>query len=435
MDKERKKTNMDKKSAKTKERSLIMDKERKKTNMDKKSANGITRRRFLGNSALLSAAWAGTLATGWVLRPQWANAAAGPIKIGLLMPTSGSNAPDGKSCVQMAEAWAKMKNGQGGILGRPIELYAEDYGSEPAKAPAAARRLALQKNVDMICGTIFSSTRNAAKHQITVRDKKLFMYPTLYEGGECTPNVFCTGPVPNQQFPPAGDYIVKQGKKRAALVGSDYIYPRNVNKAARRELEKRNIEIVFEEYYPMDQTDFSASAAKIHSEKIDCLVNAVIGGLLPFSKQVFETGFYKNGGLVFHPAFSDSSFDYVPSKFFPNVLGAQPSFWDVKSPENEFIRNAYYDIDPKMKVEPGTIANATWRALQLYEQAIIKTNGDLRTDAIAEALPGSRTELNAGGPAEMIKNHCKMNMYLAENQGGKMKVIAKDEMVDPRECI
>jgi len=84
-------------------------------------------------------------------------------------------------------------------------------------------------------------------------------------------------------------------------------------------LEKRNIEIVFEEYYPMDQTDFSASAAKIHSEKIDCLVNAVIGGLLPFSKQVFETGFYKNGGLVFHPAFSDSSFDYVPSKFFPNT--------------------------------------------------------------------------------------------------------------------
>ena len=43
-----------------------------------------------------------------------------------------------------------MKNGQGGILGRPIELYVEDYGTEPAKAPAAARRLAQQKNVDMI---------------------------------------------------------------------------------------------------------------------------------------------------------------------------------------------------------------------------------------------------------------------------------------------
>ena len=412
-----------------------MDKERKKKNMDKKSANGITRRRFLGNSALLSAAWTGTLATGWVLRPQWANAAAGPIKIGLLMPTSGSGAPDGLSCVQMAEAWAKMKNGKGGILGRRIELLVEDYGSEPAKAPAAARRLAQQKNVDMICGTIMSSSRNAAKHQITVRDKKLLMYPTLYEGAECTPNVFCTGPVPNQQLPPAGDYVVKQGKKRAALVGSDYIYPRNVNKAARTVLEKRNIEIVFEEYYPMDQTDFSASAAKIHSEKIDCLVNAVIGGLLPFCKQVLETGYYENGGLLYHPGFTDSIYDFIPSKFIPNALSAQPSFWDVESPENEFIRDAYYDIDPETKVSAGTQANATWRALQLYEQAIIKTNGDLRTDAIAEALPGSRTIWNAGGPAEMIKNHCKMNMYLAENQGGKMKVISKNEMVAPRECI
>ena len=107
----------------------------------------------------------------------------------------------------------------------------------------------------------------------------------------------------------------------------------------------------------------------------------------------------------------------------------------MESPENEFIRDAYYDIDPETKVSAGTQANATWRALQLYEQAIIKTNGDLRTDAIAEALPGSRTIWNAGGPAEMIKNHCKMNMYLAENQGGKMKVISKNEMVDPRECI
>ncbi len=435
MDKERKKTNMDKKSAKTKERNLIMDKERKKTNMDKKSADGITRRRFLGNSALLAAGWAGTLATGWVLRPKWANAAAGPIKIGLLMPMTGFLAPEGLSAVQMAKAWAKMKNGQGGILGRPIEFYVEDYGTEPAKAPASARRLAQQKNVDMILGTMLSSSRNAAKHQITVRDKKLLMYPTLYEGEECTPNVFCTGPVPNQQMPFAGDYFVKQGKKRAALVGSDYIYPRNVNKAARRELEKRNIEIVFEEYYPMDQTDFSAAAAKIHSEKIDCLVNAVIGGGLPFAKQVFETGFYKNGGLLFHPGITDAVYDYIPSEFIPNALGAQPNFWDAKSPENEFIWNAYYDIDPKTKVLPGTPANCSWRALQLYEQAIIKTNGDLRTDAIAEALPGSRTELNAGGPAEMVKNHCRFNMYLAENQGGKMKVIAKEEMVDPRECI
>ena len=76
--------------------------------MDKKSAEGLTRRRFLGSSALLSAAWAGSLATGWVLRPQWANAAAGPIKIGLLMPTTGILAADGLSAVQMAQAWAIM---------------------------------------------------------------------------------------------------------------------------------------------------------------------------------------------------------------------------------------------------------------------------------------------------------------------------------------
>ena len=412
-----------------------MDQERKKTNMDKKSADGITRRRFLGSSALLAAGWAGTLATGWVFRPKWANAAAGPIKIGLLMPTTGILAVDGLSAVQMAEAWAKMKKAQGGILGRPIELYVEDYASEPAKTPAAARRLAQQKNVDMICGTMMSSSRNAAKHQITVRDKKLLMYPTLYEGGECTPYVFCTGVVPNQQLPLAGDYIVKQGKKRAALVGSDYIWPRKVNEAARRELEKRNIEIVLEEYYPMDQTDFSASAAKIHSKKIDFLVAPVIGGMLPFFKQVFETGFYKNGGIVYSPGISDAIFDYIPSKMIPNAIGSQPNFWDLKSPENELIWNAYYDINPKTPILPGAPANCTWRALQLYEQAIIKTNGDLRRDAIAEALPGCRTELNAGGPAEIVINHCRFNIYLAVNQGGKMKVIAKDEMVDPRECI
>ena len=54
----------------------------------------------------------------------------------------------------------------------------------------------------MIFGGIYSSTRQAIKGPAVVEGKKLYIYPEQYEGQECDPLIFCTGPVPAQQVEP-----------------------------------------------------------------------------------------------------------------------------------------------------------------------------------------------------------------------------------------
>ena len=62
-------------------------------------------------------------------------------------------------------------------------------------------------------------------------------------------------------------------------------------------IEANGGEVVFEEYYPLDQPEFGATVNQILDGKVDCVFNTVIPpGLQPFMKQLYEAGFQKNGG-------------------------------------------------------------------------------------------------------------------------------------------
>ena len=94
-------------------------------------------------------------------------------------------------------------NAKGGLLGRQVDLYLEDSATTDSVAEAKATKLVQQDQVDVIFGGIYSSTRQAIKGPAVVKGKKLYIYPEQYEGQECDPLIFCTGPVPAQQVDPS----------------------------------------------------------------------------------------------------------------------------------------------------------------------------------------------------------------------------------------
>src|SRR6202162_452391 len=173
----------------------------------------INRRRLLQ-----SAAWAGgAIATGsWVIRPEWASAA-GPIKVGIATDLTGAAGYAGNADANVAKMVVKDINYAGGILGRPIELFIEDTASNESIAVGNVRKLIQRDKVDVVLGGITSSMRNAIKDVIVARGKTLYIYPQLYEGKECTPNLFCTGPTPAQQCDDLIPWLLKNGGKRFAL--------------------------------------------------------------------------------------------------------------------------------------------------------------------------------------------------------------------------
>src|SRR5262249_31752216 len=122
-------------------------------------------------------------------------------------------------------------NGRGGLLGRQIALYLEGSETVDTVAEARAAKLVERGNVDVILGGIYSSTRQAIKRAAVERGRRLYIYPEQYEGQECHPLIFCTGPVPAQQLEPTIPWLMQQtGARKFYLPSADYIWPHVMNK-------------------------------------------------------------------------------------------------------------------------------------------------------------------------------------------------------------
>jgi ABC-type branched-subunit amino acid transport system substrate-binding protein len=402
-------------------------------------SSNLSRRRFLGNFAFASTA----IATGvgsWVIRPDWANAAQGPIKVGIATDLTGPIAYSGNADANVAKMIVKEINDGGGLLGRPLELYIEDTASNESVAVGNVRKLIQRDKVDVVLGGVTSSMRNAIKDVIVSRGKTLYIYPQLYEGKECTPYLFCTGPTPAQQCDEFIPWLIKNGGKRFAFPCANYVWPHTLTAYARKVVEANGGEVIFEEYYPLDQIDFSATVNKIMSNKVDVVFNMVIPpGVGPFFKQLYEAGFLKNGGRLACVYYDENTLAINQPNEIEGLASCLDYFRAVSAedPVSAKIQAAYDKQFPGMfLLAAGSAATGTYRGLKLWEAAV-KEAGKVDRDGVAAALDHAKIEEAPGGPAEMVpgKRHCKMKMYTAASKNGKYEIVARSAgLVDPKEC-
>src|SRR4051812_9001221 len=160
---------------------------------------------------------------------------ASPIKVGVIADQTGPLSFVGIANANVARLVIDDINAKGGLLGRHIELIVEDGATIDSVAEAKATKLVEHDDVDVIFGGIYSSTRQAIKGPAVVKGKKLYIYPEQYEGQECDPLIFCTGPVPAQQVDPFIPWLMRHtGAKRFYLPSADYIWPRTMNQKVRQ---------------------------------------------------------------------------------------------------------------------------------------------------------------------------------------------------------
>ncbi|WP_281016327.1 MULTISPECIES: substrate-binding protein [unclassified Minwuia] len=409
-------------------------------NKHSNGGGGISRRSLLrGAGALTAAGWVAGFSGGWILRPSRAFGAA-PIKFGVATDITGAIAPSGNSNWQVIQLAAKKINDAGGIGGRPIELYLEDTASDPKVAVGNVLKLIQQHKVDVVVGGITSAMREAIKNPIVRRGKTLYLYPQLYEGQECTEHLYCTGPTPAQQCDELIPYLMNTlGKKRFAMPSANYRWPQLLNKYARALIEKNGGEVVFEEYYPLDQLEYSATVAKIKSEGVDCVFNTVIPpGLQAFTKQLYESGFQKDGGAHTCVYFDENSVNYVPERELEGVFTCLDYFHTVDDPVGAQLQKEYAEMFPGTKYlfTAGSAATGAYRAVKFYEAAVKKTGGDLSREAVSAAIDDVAITDVPGGDSRMVPGtgHCALNMYVAQAKGGSYEILSSANMVAPQEC-
>ncbi len=79
-----------------------------------------------------------------------------PIRIGFQVHRTGIGAAYGRWYERTTNAVAKYINDNGGINGRPVEIIAEDDGTDPKRGAEVVEKFATQHKADIAFGTLFS---------------------------------------------------------------------------------------------------------------------------------------------------------------------------------------------------------------------------------------------------------------------------------------
>ncbi|KKK66636.1 hypothetical protein LCGC14_2962110, partial [marine sediment metagenome] len=214
-----------------------------------------------------------------------------PIKVGVLHSLSGTMAISEVAIKDVVLMAIDEINAAGGLLGgRKVVPIVEDPASDWPTFAEKAKKLILRDKVCSVFGCWTSASRKAVLPVFEKYDHLLW-YPVQYEGNECSKNVIYSGATPNQQTGPAVTWLLKQGKKRFYLLGSDYIFPRTTNMIIKAQLKAEGGVLVAEEYTPLGHMEYATVVNKIKAARPDVIFSSINGDSnVAFFKQLKAAG-------------------------------------------------------------------------------------------------------------------------------------------------
>ena len=302
------------------------------------NASPFDRRRRALIQGTLGAAALGTLGFPAIVKSQ-----SDAIRFGHLTPRTGFLGPLGEYAVMGVTLAVEEINAAGGVMGRKIDLIAED-SVNPQTASTKAERLIERDNVAVLIGEI-SSASGLAIAQVALRNKKLFFNTGCnsdeLRGKSCNRYMFHTEAANSMYVNAEGQALLRdglvKGKKWYSLT-ADYAFGHDLLRVAKRFMAKNGGEFAADELVPTDATDFSAFLLKIRNAKPDLVVSNLAGAQITnFMKQYMEYGLpYPVAGFGF-----DTAVAWGAGK--GNVTGIWPLVWDsqVKSASAQKFTDAF----------------------------------------------------------------------------------------------
>ena len=265
------------------------------------------------------------------------------IRIGHLTPLTGFLGPLGEYAVMGVKLAVDEINAAGGVMGRKIELIAEDSVNPQTASTKAARLIERDKCVAII-GEI-SSASGLAIAQVAQRNRTLFFNTGCnsdeLRGKSCNRYMFHTEAANTMYVYAAGQALLRdgmvKGKKWYSLT-ADYAFGHDLLKAAKRFMQANGGTFAADELVPTDAADFSAYLLKIRNVKPDLVVSNLAGAQITnFMKQYMEYGLpYPVAGFGF-----DTAVAWGAGK--GNVTGIWPLVWDsqVQTPSARKFTDAF----------------------------------------------------------------------------------------------
>jgi branched-chain amino acid transport system substrate-binding protein len=240
-----------------------------------------------------SAAFAGASTLGF---PAISYGQAEKIKIGHLTPLTGFLGALGAYAVLGMRMAEEEINKSGGIMGRQLEVMAED-SVNPATAATKAQRLLEQDGALVLMGEVNSASALTIM-QVAARNKRLFIQTgarsDALRGKNCNRYTFHTD-IPNTvMVNTVGKALLRENKvkdKKFFGLTADYIFGHDLLAAAKRFFAANQGNLIGDELIATDVTDFSPYLLKIRQAAPDVVCSNLAGNqVTTLIKQYAEFG-------------------------------------------------------------------------------------------------------------------------------------------------
>jgi branched-chain amino acid transport system substrate-binding protein len=380
----------------------------------------------------LAAMTAAGAAAGLLLSAGAALAQQPKVKIGLMLPYTGTYAALGNAITNGFKL-AIDENG-GRLGGREIEYFTVDDESNPAKAPDNANKLIKRDGVDVLVGTVHSGVA-LAMSKVARDNNTLLVIPNAgaddITGPLCAANVFRTSFSNSQMGIAMGKVMAEQGKKTAVTFTWKYAAGDESVGGFKEAFEAGGGKVIKELSLPFPQVEFQSYLTEIAALKPDVVyVFFAGGGAVKFVKDYAAAGLNKTIQLVGAGFLTDGTLE-AQGEAAQGLLTTLHYGDGLNNPKNIAFRAAYAKA---FKTEPDVYAVQGYDAAQLLIVGMNAVKGDTTKRAeIVKAMESARID-SPRGSLTLSKSHNPIHdIYLRKVEGKENKVIgvAVKNLTDP----
>jgi len=360
------------------------------------------------------------------------HAQTGKLKVGLMLPFSGTYAALGVAIENGFKLQVEEKGGKLG--GREIEYVKVDDESDPAKATDNVNKLIKRDNVDVIIGTVHSGVAmamaKAAKESGTV-----LIVPNAgadaVTGPMCAQNIFRSSFSNWQPAYAMGEVAGKQGKKKAMTITWKYAAGDESVAGFKEGFEKAGGKVEKQLTVPFPNVEFQALLTEIAAAKPDVVYAFFAGGgAVKFVKDYAAAGLNKNIPLVGPGFLTDGTLEAQGD----TAQGMQTTLHyadGLNTPRDTAFRTAYAK---SFKLQPDVYAVQGYDAAQMLAVGLNAVKGDISKKAeFAAAIEKAKID-SPRGAFTMNKAHNPVqDIYLRKVEGNENKLvnIAVKNLSDP----
>jgi branched-chain amino acid transport system substrate-binding protein len=390
------------------------------------SKTDLTRR-----SALVLAG-AGAAGVAWRGFPRPAIAQAAPVRVGFMLPYTGTYAALGKN---IDNAFRQLVAEKGDKLGgRAVEYVVVDDQAEPAKAPDNMNKLVSRDKVDVVVGTVHSGVAMAMV-KIARETNTLLLIPNAGADDAtramCAPNIFRTSFSNWQPCYPMGKVMADAGAKRAITITWKYAAGEEDVRAFKEGFGKAGGTVEAELYVPFPDVEFQSYLTQIAEKKPDGVFAFFAGGgAVKFVKDYAAAGLKKSIPL-YGPGFLTDGTLEAQGEAAEGMRTTLHYADDLDIPADKTFRANY---QKKYNAAPDVYAVQGYDTAALLAVGLEAVKGDLTArDAMVKAMQGAKLD-SPRGPVTFSASHNPIqNIYLREVRKGKNAYVgvAQEALADP----